>query len=320
MPFNTGIGARVAIGKESAWGTAVPDTMLINFTSESMAPEITKTEEENLLAATAASAYDLMGIKASGDISCILKPENAGFFMKAALGGVDVVTVVTGQQVHTIPLQTAALALPSYTLRVDRKQAIKMYSGCRVNSLKLSAKAGDYVRATLSFKGKDEATGTITTSTVPSLKAYKFIGATVVAGAVTFEATSVEFSHENNLEDGPQTSVSGLYATEPMHTKRKTTISIETPYDANAETIKTTNLLTETVITSIVLHLESPSIIATTHKYRMDITLSNVAIMDVKTNVGGAGMLTTSITGEATAVGATAPVVAVVYDATATAY
>ncbi|MGD9938613.1 MAG: phage tail tube protein [Clostridia bacterium] len=320
MAFNTGAGTKLAIGKESAWGTPVADTMLVNYTSESLSPEVTKTEEENLLAAMAASAYDLMGLRVSGDISAILKPENAGYFMQAALGGTDVVAAVSATQQHTIPPVAADGDLPSYTIFVDRKQAVKKYSGCRVNSLKLSAKAGDYVRATLSFKGKDEATGVIASSTVPSLKAYKFINATVIAGGMTFEATSFEFSHENNLEDGPQTSSSGLYATEPVHTKRKTTITIETPYDANAETVKTTNLLADTVISSIVIHLESPSIITAALKYRMDITLNNVAIMEVKTNVGGPGMLTTSIAGEATAVGATLPVSAVIYDNNAVAY
>lgn len=320
MAFNTGAGAVCAIGKESVWGTAVADTMLLNFTAETMAPEVTKTEEESLLASTAAAAYDLMGIKASGDISLVLKPENAGFLFKAALGGTDTVAAVTGQQQHTIIPQVAGTALPSYSIRVNRKQAIKVYSGCRLNSLKISAKAGDYVRVTTSWKGKDEATGTITTSTPPSLKAYKFIGATIVAGGTTLEATSIDFSYENQLEDGPMTTASGLYATEPMHAKRKITFTCETPYDANVETIKTTNLLTDTVLSTVVIHLESPSIIATTYKYRADITLANVAVTAVSGNVHGPGILTATISGEATAVGATAPCTAVIYDATASSY
>lgn len=320
MAYNTGAGTKVAIGKESVWGTAVADTMLINFTSESMDSEATKTEEENLLAATSVAAYDLMGIKVAGDISAVLKPENAGFFMKAALGGTDTLTSVTGQAVHTMAMQTAAAALPSYTIFVDRKQAIKKYSGCKVNVLKLIAKAGDYIRATLSFKGKDEATGTITSTAVPSLKAYKFIGGTVNAGGTALDVTSAELSYENQLEDGPQTNTSGLYASEHMHAKRKITVAIEMPFETNAEAIRNTNLLTETVLSSVVLHFESPAFIATTYKYRMDITLNNVAVLEAKVAVGGAGILTMSIKGEATAVGATAPCAVVVYDATALAY
>jgi len=322
MAFNTGAGAKVAIGKEAAgsWGTPVADTMLINFTSESMGPELTKTEEENLLAGYGPAAFDLMGVKAGGEISAVLKPENAGYLMYAAMGGTDTVSVVTGQQVHTMVMQTAAAALRSFTIFVDRKQAIKKYSGCKMATLKISAKAGDYVKVSTTWKGKDEATGTIATSTIPSLKAYKFIGATVVAGGTTLDVTGFDLTYDNNLEDGPQTSTSGLYASEPAHGKRKISLTIEMPYDANSENIYTTNYITDTVISSIVLHLESPSIIATTYKYRMDITLNNVAITSQAHNIGSAGIITTSITGEATEVGATKPLTAVIYDGTATAY
>ena len=324
MAFNTGTGAQVAIGKESSWGVAVADTMLINFNSESLAPSVEKKEEDNLIASKAAAAYDLTGIKVSGDISAILKPENAGFIFKAALGGTDTVVQnfgsVTGQHQHTIVAAAASGNLPSYTLFVNRKQATKKYSGMKVDSLGIDAKAGDYVRFSATFKGKDEASGSITTSTVPSKKSYKFIGATVTAGGTSLEFTSAKLTVANNLDDGIQTSASGSYYTEPMHKKRKISISIEMPYETNAETIRSTNLLAETLLSSVVLHLESPEIIASTSKYRMDVTLNNVAVLECKVNVGGDGILVASITGEATAVGAVEPISAVIYDNTSTAY
>lgn len=321
MSFHTGAGAKFAIGKESAWGTPVADTMLINFSSESMAPEVTKTEEENLIAALATAGLDLQALKASGDVSFILKPENAGYIMKAALGGTDVVAAVTGQQQHTLSPVAAAGSLPSYTIRIDRKQVVKQYSGCKVDSLKLEAKAGDYVRATLTLKGKDESVvASIATSVPPSLKAYKFVGATVTAGGTTLEVTGITFDYANQLEDGPQTSSTGVYLSEPLHGKRKITVTLELPYGTNAEAIQTTNLLTEALLSSVVLHFESPALIATTYKYRMDITLNNVAVTECKTNVGDTGVLMTSLSGEATEVGSTAPISVVVYDATTAQY
>lgn len=324
MAYNMGAGARLGIGKESAWGTAVADTMLVNFTSESLAPSAQKVEEENLLASKAAAAYDLMGIKVAGDFSAILKPENAGYFFKAALGGTDTVVQnqggVTGQHQHTIILSTASASNPSYTLIVDRKQAIKKYSGMKVDTMKLSAKAGDYVRVTLGWKGKDESAGSITTSTPPSLKAYKMIGGTVTAGGTPLGVTGIDLDISNGLDDGVQTNTSGLYMSEPVHGKRKVAVSIEMPYDANSETIRNTNLLAETLLSSVVIHLESPSIIAAASKYRMDVTLNNVAVLEASTNVSGVGLLTISIKGEATAVGATEPISAVIYDNVNTAY
>lgn len=321
MAFHSGAGARFAIGKESAWGTPVADTMLVNFGSESLAPEVTKTEEESVLAALAAAGYDLQTLKVSGDVAFILKPENAGFVMKAALGGTDTLVLVTGQQQHTIAPAAAAGSMPSYTVLIDRKQVIKQYSGVKVDSLKLEAKAGDYVRATLTLKGKDEAVvASIATLVPPSLKAYKFVGATVVAGGVSLEVTGITFDYANQLEDGPQTSGTGVYLSEPIHGKRKASVTLELPYGSAAEAIQVTNLLTDTVLSSVVLHFESPALIATTYKYRMDITLNNVAVLGCKTNVGDTGVLMTTINGEATEVGATAPISVVVYDATAVAY
>jgi hypothetical protein len=92
------------------------------------------------------------------------------------------------------------------------------------------------------------------------------------------------------------------------------------PYDTNSESIRNTNYLTEGILSTAVLHLESPSIITGASKYRMDLTLANVAILESKVNVGGSGIITMSIKGEATAVGATEPITAVIYDGTATAY
>ncbi|MCX7023049.1 MAG: phage tail tube protein [Spirochaetes bacterium] len=312
-----GVGCQVAIGKEAVWGDGAADTLLVNFTSESLAPTVTKQEEENLLAGKAASAYDLMGIKVAGDISGILKPELAGFLLKAALGGDDTVDddygSVTGQMQHTIVAQEPDEAMPSYAIRVDRKVAIKLYAGCKIDSLKISAKAGDYVRFVSAVKGMSEAVGTITTTTPPSKKAYKFIGGTCTADEA-LEITSVELDYQNSLDEGIQTNVSGLYATEPNHGKRKIGISIEMPYNDESEDLRETNFLTETVIETIILHLESPEYIVGTSKYRMDITLNNVAILEAKDNVSGAGLLTMSIKGEATAVSTTEPISAVIYD------
>jgi hypothetical protein len=324
MPYNMGAGAKLAIGKESAWGTPVADTKLINFTSESFDSAVSKTEEENLLAGKAASAYDLVGIKVAGDFGGILKPEDAGFFMKATLGGTDTCTPnfggVTGQAQHSIIAAAASGTLPSYTVYVDRKQAIKKYAGCKVDNLKLSAKAGDYVRFTLSMKGKDESSASVATTTNPSKKAYKMIGGTLTAGGTALDITSVDLDYANALDDGVQTNTSGLYGSEPVHGKRKISIAIDMPYDTNSESLRNTNLLTETVLSTVVLHLESPEIITGASKFRMDLTLANVAITEAKTNVGSAGLLTMSIKGEATAVGATEPITAVIYDGTATAY
>lgn len=325
MAFNTGSGCRVAIGDESAWGVPVADSMLFNFSSESVKPAIEKKQEDNLLASKAAAAYDLTGIKVAGDLAGILKPENAGKLIKWALGGTDTVVAnygsVTGQYQHTIIAAAAAGVLPAKTVMIDRKSAIKRYSGMKVDSMTIVAKAGDYVRITLSLKGKDESTGTIISTTVPSLKAYKFINGTLSLGGQSAEFTSVTLKVANNLDDGIQTSSSGTYYTEPIHKTRAITLEVELPDCALAETIRTTNRDAETLLSSCVLHLESPAIIASTAKYRIDVTLNNVAVKDAPpANVSSDGILSSTISCEATAVGATEPISVAVYDNQSAAY
>jgi hypothetical protein len=320
MAFNTGTGTKLAIGKESAWGSAHADTMLINYMSESIEPKLKRLEEESLLATKAAAAFDLTAFNAEGDFTCVLKPENAGFFVEAALGGTDTVTNPSATYCHTIIAQVAGTVIPSYTIYVDRKQAIKKYSGMKVDNFKLSGKAGDYCRVTISWKGKDEATGTIATSTVPSLKAYKFIGATLTVGGTSYEFQSADFMINNNLDGGIQTSASGVYYTEPLHQKREIKVHVEMPYETNAETLWTTNWLAETLSGTVILHYESPSIITAALKYRMDITLNNTAVTSFTRPVTGAGLIGASIDLTATSVGATEPVSIAVYDATSGAY
>jgi hypothetical protein len=318
--FNVGSGARCAVGREVSWGTPVADTMLMNFNSESISLKPKKQQEESLLASKATAALDLVGMTVAGDLSFILKPENAGYIMKAILGGTDVVTVVSATQKHSIVAAAAGAAFPSLTIYVDRKAAIKRYSGMKVASAKITAKAGDYVRVSLTLKGKDESTGTIVSTTLPTLKSYKFVNGTLSMGGTAIEFTDFELSIDNAMDDGIQTSASGLYNTEPLHGTRKIEFTVGTPYEANAESIREANFKTEALLNTVLLHLESPSIIASTNKYRMDVTLNNVAITDEPVNVSGAGILTTKIKGEATAVGSTEPIVAEIYDAQATAY
>lgn len=324
MSFNMGAGAVCAIGDEGSWGVSAADDMLVNFTSESLDASPTKTEEETLLASKAAAAYALQSIKVGGDLSLILKPENAGRILKWALGGPDTVVTdfggVVGQNQHSMILAAANGSLPSKTVYINRKQAIKKYSGMKVSQIKISGKAGDYIRVSITLKGKDESTGAIVTTTLPTRKSYKFLGATILAGATNLEFTDFDLTIDNALDDGIQTSASGAYLTEPIHGTRKVKLDIGSPYEANAEAIREANLKTDTLISSIVLHIESPEIIAGASKFRADITLNNCVVLSEPVNVQGRGMLTTKISTEATAVGAAEPLEVVIYDDQASAY
>ena len=318
----TGSGAALQIGKESTWGTAVAGAKVIDFTSESIKLAPDKKVQDSLIASKAAPAKDLMGLLAQGDTAFVLRPEYAGFLFKAMLGGVDTVSAnapVTGAHTHTIPLADANGVLPSYTLIIDRKAAVKKYAGCKVASWSLDAKVGDYVKGSISWMGKDESAGSLAVLSPLALQAFKVVSATCTIGGTSYDVKSVSLKGDNKLEDVGQTFASGLYHLEPVHGMRKLTVDVEMNYDSAVETLHDNYSITGTVINSIVIVLKSPSIVTGSTQYQLTLTINNVSAT-VERGISGTGLVTAKLSGSPTSVGATEPVTAAIVDATATAY
>jgi len=318
-----GSGATLQIGKETIWGTAVAGAKIVNFTSESLKLNADKKTEDTLIASTAPAGKDLMKLDVSGDFSGILRPEFAGYLLRLAFGGADTKTdnsPVTGAYTHSIPLVGASGTLPSFTTIVDRKVAVKKYSGCKIDNFTLEGAAGDYVKFTASIKAKDESTGTLASLSALALQSFKTVNATLTLGGTTYDAKSVKFESKNNLQDVGQTYGSGLYNLEPIHGQREATVDIDLNYSTDTETLFDTNYVTDTKIASIVWTLKSPSVVTGSTNYTVTITLNNVAITSVERNVNGAGVLTAKVSGQALSIGSTEPVTATIIDATSTAY
>ena len=318
----TGSGATLQIGKESAWGTAAAGAKIIDFTSESIKLAPDKKVQDSLIASKAAPAKDLMGLQVQGDTAFVLRPEYAGFLFKAMLGGTDTVSAnspVNGAHTHTIPLADANGGLPSYTLIIDRKAAVKKYAGCKVASWSLDAKVGDYVKGSISWMGKDESTGSLASLSPLALQAFKVVSATCTIGGTSYDVKSVSLKGDNKLEDVGQTFASGLYHLEPVHGMRELTVDIEMNYDSAVETLHDNYSITGTVINSIVIELKSPSIVTGSTQYQLTLTINNVSAT-VERGISGTGLVTAKLSGSPTSVGATEPVTAAIIDASSSAY
>ncbi len=306
-----GIGTSLGISNESEWGTAVvPATKLINFSSESMKLTVTRKEEDSLLASTASGAQDIMGRSVSGDFSVVAKPDELGYLFAWATGKESVAAdAVYGGFKHVFTPCSATEVLPSATVCVDRKIAVKSYSGCKVDSLKLDAKSGDYLRATVSLKGKSEGVGSFGAGLEAStLKAFKFLNGTCkIDGADTGNITGVSLSYSNKLDDGDNTLGSGLYNTEPEHALREITITFDTFYDALSETIRETKYK-EGALASAEFTFESPSELATGKKFKFTVVMPYIDITAADANVSGRDKIKVSIVGKALAIGSTAPI------------
>jgi len=315
MSFITGTGASAQFGKETTFGTEATPTALLDITSEGISVSVEKGDEGSLLASKTAQTRDLMAIKVDGSLSLILRPETAGLLFHAAFGGADAVSEDGEYKKHTINLCGAKADLPSFTLVVDRNASVKKYTGCTVSSLTIEAAAGDYVKCSVDIKGVKEEAGTLNPSiqefTIPS---YRCTSASLRFAGQEYAVTSSTFKLDNSLEDAPQTYKSGLYSGQPKHGRRGASISFEVPYSSEIEALKSAYLVTEeTAAIELKFTSSNPG-------YSVTITLPNVSLTSVDANVGGTGIITASLEGEALSVGSVEPVTAVIRDKNAEAY
>lgn len=314
MAFYTGSGSSCQIGKESTFGTGVTPTALVNLTSESIVESVAKGDEGSLLVSKTAASRDLMAINVGGSVSFILRPEFAGLLFHAAMGGSDTVAVNGDKVTHTIKLMDAGGNLPSLTLVMDRKAAVKKYSGCTISSLSLDCAAGDYVKGSFDIVGVKEEAGTKASLSSFSIPSYKCTSATFSFGGSQLDVTNVSFSINNGLETSPRTYASGLYAGRPQPGQRSIPISFELPYSSDVETLKSTYLTTDATA-NVVLHFETA-----VAGYSIDITFPNVSIDSMESNVSGPGIISTSASGVALTVGNSEPITVVITDKTNTPY
>jgi hypothetical protein len=319
----TGAGSRLQLGKESVYGTLVTMTDQMNFLSESLKLEVEKKTEDNLLTSVVNQAGEIVGLKSSGDFVLGLKPENAGLILKLGMGAEGTPTLkggTTGVYQHPFTLISATASMPSFDITVDRKQAVKAYTGCKIDTLKLEAHSQDTLRATVTVKSRTEVTGTAAVLTAPSLKSFKFAGGTLTIDAVSFcSVTDLTLEIMNKLTDEKPNICSGLYSPEPLHETREVKITLEADYDAQTEAIHETNFKAGTLC-ALVAKFYSTSEIEAGQPYEIDITIPNVEIVEASPNVDGRDKITISISGNAVAVGSVEPLTIDYFSEKATAY
>ena len=317
MAFLTGTGARLHIGKESTFAVASTPTALVDLTSESIKFSVEKGDEGSLLGSKTAMTRDILSASVEGSVSFILRPESAGLLLHAAMGGADLCEQVGSSDfyTHTMGLCDVNEMLPSLTVIVDRKAAVKRYAGCTISAVSLECAAGDYVKGSFDIKGIHEENGSLNTDlTRFSHRPYRCTSATFSIAGLTYDISSASIKIDNALESAPRTYASGLYAGRPQHGRRSVTINFEIPYSEEVESLKSSYLTTDEDA-AVTLSFSSP-----TPGHEISITFAHVAIGEVDAHVSGTGMLASTISGEALSVGTEEPITVVITDTTATTY
>ena len=307
--FMVGSGSVCQAAEQSAWGTSkTPDTLL-NMTSESITVSYQKGDEANLIAKKTASAKELLAVVTEGGVSTILRPDFADWAFKVALG-----KGTSG--VYT--LQDANVDLPVSTLVMKRGSIVKTYPDCTIRSLTIEAPAQDYVRANIDLVGTKEipagGTGAQTIQNLPSDgKSYRCTQATLLYGAGgTAEGSlvnslcveNVTITIDNGVEDSPATYCSGLYNERPVPGQRSVTVDFNIPYSPVVEAFRAAYYANE----------ESPNVAmkltftTSDEDEKVEIYMPNINLTSGDGNVGGAGIIDSSFSGEALSVGSEEPI------------
>ena len=309
MAFKVGSGSVCQAALQSTFGTSVTPDTLLNMTSESIAVTYTKGDEANLIAKKTASAKDLLAVVTEGGISTILRPEFADWLFEAALGTGD-------DGVYT--LADPNTDLPLSTIVMDRGGIVKTYPDCTIRSLTIDAPAQDYVTADIDLVGtKEIAAGGTGAQTVQSLSftkpSYRCTSATLYYGAGGTAAASLtntlcvedcSITIDNGVEDSPATYCSGLYNDRPVPGQRSVTVSFSIPYSDAVDTFRSAyyaNDLSPNLAMKLVFTTADTA-------EKVEVYIPNLNLTEGGGNVGGAGIIDTSFSGEALSVGSAEPI------------
>ncbi len=312
MSIITGQGTTLQIGKESSWGNTAVPTVTANYLSESLKLNVERKEEDTLVGGKTSRDMDIMKFSVDGDFSVLAKPHNIGLLIALSLGSEATPIQLTDdgtesgtpidvwKHIFTMIETGISSTLPSFTAIINRHVATKAFTGLKIDTLKIEAKAGDYIRLTVTVKGKDEASGKIIQDlAIPDIKAFRFAGGTCTFDGVEFgDATGFTIEIKNTLDDGEQTLGSGYYGTENEPQGREVSVSVETSYNAVTETVRENKYKKESYV-DVRLKFISPSEIISGYKYELAIDMPKVAITECSPNVGGKDKLTLTINGKA---------------------
>lgn len=304
--FRVGSGSVCQAAKQTTWGTTVQPDTLLNMTAESITVTPQKGDEGNLLASKTAAQKDLLSIVTEGGIDTVLRPDFIDWLLECAMGK-------KASNVYT--LADPNTQLPFSTIVISRGGIVKTYPDMTIRRLTINAPAQDYVRASIDLVGtKEIAAGASGAQSIQSLsfdsKSYRCTQATLLYGAgggtpaTQLCVEGVEIVIDNAVEDSPATYCSGLYNERPVPGLRVVSVNVTIPYDTPIDTFRDQYLLNPDAPT-VALKL---TFTTADSGEKVDILLPHVTINEAGGNVGGAGIIDASFSGEAMSVDSAEPI------------
>lgn len=199
---NIGALGVVGIGKEATFGTGVPPTDFIPFTSEGFkdGPEAIQEAQIRALLDQAPKYKGMQAV--TGTLSGVAYPGILGHLLRAALGAP--VDAGAGPYTHTYtPIQdafSADAALPSYSITVKRGPQLIRYLGMVCSGLTLKFTQGGLLTFDSNWIGQDVDTPTSPTVTLPSDAPFQMTAALTRGGTAEASLQDYSLAITNTLE------------------------------------------------------------------------------------------------------------------------
>ncbi len=304
-----GTGSVCQAGLQASWGTPVPPDTVLNMTGETIKTTVEKGDEGNLMASKTKNQSDVISVKVDGGLSLILRPEFADWLFEAGMG------TKNGTSYTLAPPNTP---LPVSTIVLSRGGIVKTYPDVTIKSIKISAAAHDYVKVDIDIAGVKELSDRDTDAktiqaislTLPSYRCthavLKYAAGGTAKASMTQELAveSCNITIDNGTEESPATYETGLYSDRPVPGLRSVTVDFSIPYSDAIDAFKRTYYIDESA-PKIALLLKFTT---SNENENIEIYLPNISITSADGNVGGAGIIDTSFSGEALSIGNTEPI------------
>jgi hypothetical protein len=322
MAIILGSGSKLQVGTEATWGTKVTPTVNIGYVSESMKFIPNYKAEDTLVGAKTTARMDLFGRKAEGDVNFIVHPENIGWWLWYHFGTEGNATASGSAYTHafTHVAAGAATSLPKFTMVIDKGVSAFAYTSCKSDTMKLSCKVNDYLRAAFTLRAYTETSSSIVTLADSTTKGLKFShGNVTIDGSAIADITGFDLTDSNNLENDLYVMNGSSYMVEIEPQGRSISATAEVNYSSAMNVFRDSKFIGGATC-SVILTFTSDELAAVGSYYALTITMPNCYWTEMNPSVSGPDRIKATLNLTATHQLGAEPITVTVKDARATKY
>jgi hypothetical protein len=304
------IESQLATKDETTYGTAVTVDRFQPYLSESLAPELFRTRTPALRANKTTNRSDEYAAGVTGVAGSLEMPvysKSFGLWLKRALGAVATTGPTGGAYQHVGTIDPDA-CLPSFTTQVNRALAPCgstdgpwTVEGCQIDSFELAVSVDEMLVFNCEILAEDGTSGTSLAAAnyATGMEPLSWAGASLTVAGTSLPVMSFSLKCSNNLKgDRLYLRSNTRRAQAPRDDFPEITVEFEADFDSWTQFNRALAETASGTQAAVVFTCNAPTAIGTSGTYPgVTITMPCVDFTEVQVGVGGAEMLTQSITG-----------------------